>query len=77
MLFSTIAEIVNEALQEEQQQCSEDDVRSIFLSILQTEGLDTKDKIAGIIDLIHAAIETVSMEKNEATLLSLLCENVT
>ncbi|XP_038119818.1 ecdysone 20-monooxygenase isoform X2 [Culex quinquefasciatus] len=60
IIYDTIAEIVNEALQEEQQQCSEDDVRSIFLSILQTEGLDTKDKIAGIIDLIHAAIETFS-----------------
>lgn len=54
---------MNEALDEEQVKCSEDDMRGIFLNILQTEGLDKKDKIAGIIDLIHAAIETVSIAK--------------
>ncbi|XP_058821921.1 ecdysone 20-monooxygenase isoform X1 [Topomyia yanbarensis] len=60
IIYDTIAEIVNEALAEEQGSCPDDDMRSIFFSILQTEGLDTKDKIAGIIDLIHAAIETFS-----------------
>ena len=35
-------------------------MKHIFISILQTEGLDTKEKISGIIDLITSAIETVS-----------------
>ncbi|XP_053697347.1 ecdysone 20-monooxygenase [Sabethes cyaneus] len=60
IIYDTIAEIVYEALAEEQKVCNDDDMRSIFFSILQTEGLDIKDKIAGIIDLIHAAIETFS-----------------
>lgn len=52
---------MNEALAEEQGKCADDDMRGIFMNILQSEGLDKKDKIAGIIDLIHAAIETVSI----------------
>lgn len=57
---STIAEIVYEALEEEQHNCPDNDVKHIFISILQTEGLETKEKISGIIDLITSAIETVS-----------------
>ncbi|XP_055635576.1 ecdysone 20-monooxygenase isoform X2 [Toxorhynchites rutilus septentrionalis] len=59
-VYDTIADIVHEALKEERTDHSENDMRSIFLNILQTEGLDTKDKIVGIIDLIHASIETFS-----------------
>ncbi|EAT37005.2 AAEL010946-PA [Aedes aegypti] len=73
LLYSTIAEIVNEALAEEQEKCADDDMRGIFLNILQSEGLDKKDKIAGIIDLIHAAIETVSFSNT----LSFLLNNMT
>ncbi|XP_041766362.1 ecdysone 20-monooxygenase isoform X1 [Anopheles merus] len=60
IIYETIAEIVYEALEEEQLNCPDNDVKHIFISILQTEGLDTKEKISGIIDLITSAIETLS-----------------
>ncbi|XP_035783806.1 ecdysone 20-monooxygenase-like isoform X1 [Anopheles albimanus] len=60
IIYDTIAEIVYEALEEEQHNCPDNDVKHIFISILQTEGLETKEKISGIIDLITSAIETLS-----------------
>ncbi|XP_055614215.1 ecdysone 20-monooxygenase [Uranotaenia lowii] len=60
-IYDIIAEIVSETLeQQENLNCSDDDVRGIFFSILQTESLDKREKITGIIDLIHASIATVS-----------------
>ncbi|XP_058060587.1 ecdysone 20-monooxygenase [Anopheles bellator] len=60
IIYDTIAEIVYEALEEEQLNCPDNDVKHIFISILQSEGLETKEKISGIIDLITSAIETLS-----------------
>ncbi|XP_053680031.1 ecdysone 20-monooxygenase [Anopheles nili] len=60
IIYDTIAEIVYQALEEEQLNCPDNDVKHIFISILQTEGMETKEKISGIIDLITSAIETLS-----------------
>uniref|UniRef100_A0A182MPH0 Cytochrome P450 n=1 Tax=Anopheles culicifacies TaxID=139723 RepID=A0A182MPH0_9DIPT len=67
IIYDTIAEIVYEALEEEQLNCPDNDVKHIFISILQTEGLDTKEKISGIIDLITSAIETVRVRGGRAS----------
>lgn len=49
--------MVDEALQEEKD--TVDAVQSVFMAILQAQGLDIRDKKAGIIDFIAAGIKTV------------------
>lgn len=55
--YSIVSEIVDAALIEEQQSCT--DVRSVFVSILQASDMDSRDKKAAIIDYIAAGIKTV------------------
>lgn len=55
--FSIVSEIVDSALTDEEQSCT--DVRSVFISILQAADLDNRDKKAAIIDYIAAGIKTV------------------
>jgi len=80
--FSIVSEIVDSALIDEQQ--SYLDVCSVFVSILQASGLDSRDKKAAIIDYIAAGIKTVRFsnlneiftskceEKRKTMLLSIL-----
>lgn len=49
---------MDSALRDELQSCN--DVRSVFVSILQASDLDNRDKKAAIIDYIAAGIKTVS-----------------
>ncbi|XP_022173117.1 ecdysone 20-monooxygenase-like [Myzus persicae] len=56
-LYEIVSEIVDLALIDEQQSCS--DVRSVFVSILQASDLDNRDKKAAIIDYIAAGIKTL------------------
>jgi hypothetical protein len=55
-----ISEIVDKTLSENKMECQDNDVRHVFLSILNTEGLDIREKKSGIIDFITAGIELVS-----------------
>lgn len=48
------------ALIEEQQECCDDDVKSVFRSILCDKDLDVRDKKSAIIDFIAAGIETLA-----------------
>lgn len=58
-IFSIVSELVDEALAENELNSADDDVNSIFYSILQTKDLDIRDKKSAIIDFIAAGIETV------------------
>lgn len=63
LLDSIISELVETALKEEQDTCEVDGVKSVFMAILQSPGLDIRDKKAGIIDFIAAGIKTVSLNQ--------------
>lgn len=52
---------MDKTLADKQIEVQDNDVRSVFLSILNTEGLDIREKKSGIIDFITAGIELVSM----------------
>jgi len=54
--------MVDNTLLDEQLECNDNDVRSVFISILQTNDLDIKDKKSAIIDFIAAGIETVIID---------------
>jgi len=60
ILFRIISEMVENALEEESKTCNVNEAQSVFMSILQTPGLDVRDKKAAIIDFIAAGIQTVS-----------------
>ncbi|XP_054271191.1 ecdysone 20-monooxygenase [Macrosteles quadrilineatus] len=59
MIYDVISELVDGALKDEQETCETDAVKSVFMSILQSPQLDTRDKKAGIIDFIAAGIKTL------------------
>lgn len=58
--------MVELALQEEEEGTDSDDedVKSIFQSILQLKDLDIRDKKSAIIDFVAAGIETVCLYEN-------------
>lgn len=45
---------------EEEMEFQDNDVRSVFVSILQDDSLDIREKKSAIIDFISAGIETVN-----------------
>lgn len=59
---SVISEMVDKALEENNRNSmhQDDDLRSVFLKILEIKDLDIRDKKSAIIDFIAAGIETVS-----------------
>ena len=59
---SVISEMVDKALEENNSNFmhQDDDLRSVFLKILEIKDLDVRDKKSAIIDFIAAGIETVS-----------------
>lgn len=57
--FSIISDIVDRAILEEELEFSDNDVRNVFVSILQEQDLDIREKKSAIIDFISAGIETV------------------
>lgn len=59
---SVISEMVDKALEENNLNFmhQDDDLRSVFLNILEIKDLDIRDKKSAIIDFIAAGIETVS-----------------
>jgi len=57
--FSIISSLVDAALVEERNTAQIEPVQSVFLSVLQAQGLDIRDKKAAIIDFIAAGIQTV------------------
>lgn len=60
MNFSIISDIVDGALSEEQFEFYDEDVGSVFRSILCDKDLDVRDKKSAIIDFIAAGIETLA-----------------
>uniref|UniRef100_T1GJG6 Cytochrome P450 n=1 Tax=Megaselia scalaris TaxID=36166 RepID=T1GJG6_MEGSC len=58
IIYDIVSELVDEALAENELNSADDDVNSIFYSILQTKDLDIRDKKSAIIDFIAAGIET-------------------
>lgn len=58
---SVISEMVDKALEENNANFMhhDDDLRSVFLNILEVKDLDIRDKKSAIIDFIAAGIETV------------------
>ncbi|KAL5293367.1 Cyp314a1 family protein [Megaselia abdita] len=59
IIYDIISELVDETLAENELNSADDDVNSIFHSILQTKDLDIRDKKSAIIDFIAAGIETL------------------
>ncbi|XP_014252078.1 ecdysone 20-monooxygenase isoform X1 [Cimex lectularius] len=58
-IYDIISEMVENAEKLEQDTCDIDAMRSVFMAILKAEGLDLRDKKAGIIDFIAAGIKTL------------------
>lgn len=58
-IFRIISDIVDKALNEEKLEYKDNEVNSIFLSILQSDELDIREKKSGLIDFITAGIDTV------------------
>ena len=62
-IYSIVSELVDAALAEENDDAANEGIKSIFTSIVNTEGLDIREKKSGIIDFITAGIELVSFAR--------------
>jgi ecdysone 20-monooxygenase len=64
IIYNIISDIVDNSLQDgtDSGQDGEDDMKSVFLTILQNEQLDIRDKKSGIIDTLTAGIQTVRFQ---------------
>lgn len=58
VIYNIISDLVDSALTEENNTCEIDAVKSVFMSMLQTD-LDLREKKAAIIDFIAAGIQTL------------------
>ncbi|CAH0384016.1 unnamed protein product [Bemisia tabaci] len=58
-IYEIISEMVDKTLKAETNKCAVDPVQSVFMSILQAEGMELCDKKAAIIDFIAAGIKTL------------------
>nr|AFU86480.1 cytochrome P450 CYP314A1v2 [Laodelphax striatellus] len=58
-IYDVVSQLVDSALSEERDTCKVEPVQSVFISILQTPGLDMRDRKAAIIDFIAAGIKTL------------------
>jgi ecdysone 20-monooxygenase len=68
IVYNIVSKIVDQSLEEELEQSeSDNDVRSIFLTILQNDQLDIRDKKSGIIDALTSGIQTVSENQKNLT----------
>ncbi|XP_063697170.1 ecdysone 20-monooxygenase [Culicoides brevitarsis] len=59
LIYDIVSEIVDETLQNGDMECQTEDIRSVYLNILNSD-VDIRDKKAGIIDFIAAGIETLA-----------------
>lgn len=67
MVFSIFADLVNRALDSPEELNSDS---SVLSHILAAEGVDTRDKIVTLIDLVAAGIETVHFQRLKVLYLS-------